>query len=78
VPEAVGAGAELLDPDDLAAWSAAVRGQLEDPDARDVALRRAADFRPRPWVEAAAGIDAALLDRFARPFPARRVPGVGW
>jgi glycosyltransferase involved in cell wall biosynthesis len=72
VPEAVGDGAELLDPDDLPAWSAAVREQLGGGGARADALGRVASFRPRSWADAAAGIDAALLDRFApaRPCPA--------
>jgi GT2 family glycosyltransferase/glycosyltransferase involved in cell wall biosynthesis len=72
VPEAVGDGAELLEPEDVPAWSAAVREQLKGGSARADALGRVASFRPRSWAEAAAGIDAALLDRFAqaRPSPA--------
>ena len=65
VPEAAGDAAELLDPDDVPAWSAAVRAQLEDGAARARALERTAAFRPRPWAVSAAAVDAALVDRFA-------------
>jgi GT2 family glycosyltransferase/glycosyltransferase involved in cell wall biosynthesis len=69
VPEAAGDAAELLDPDDVAIWSARVRAQLAGGAAREEALRRAAAFRPLGWASSAAAVDAALVDGFTHPHP---------
>ena len=71
LPEAGGPAAELVAPDDVDAWTEAVRRHLEDPGHHGQARARAAAYQPPTWEAAGQAVRRALADA-GHSVPARQ------
>ncbi|MHB1138586.1 MAG: glycosyltransferase, partial [Microthrixaceae bacterium] len=74
LPEAGAGATELLAPDDVDAWTAAIRRHLEDPEHHRAAVDRATAYRPPTW-DRTARVVAEAVRSVPGPAPHQRTGG---